>query len=338
LPSPFCTFTVREEDILPLDALLTGDDILSIVVRRVSPSQFMVIPKYKVAGGGKAGPWRFARLNLSRLLKTYSPKSVWEAVEASGIRTVWSPSFSSVIPVASTYDIKMHCGIRPGGYVEHISYLARLSKDIVDMLDILSPLGSCLRFTGSILHGSFVEGFSDVDIVIDASSRLCLEKLYELIPLLSKYEISAELKKAYILREASARGIDASIIASIYRGWSRLSVGSVQASITIIDSSKRMATPRFVLKISRSSPVRRRVTVKPLAQSLGDFPALVETEEGIALLVYDGIYIPSLLEGGVFEVYGLQGDYINFKDHRKVLVVGVSEKTTYIKCLKRFQP
>jgi predicted nucleotidyltransferase len=330
LISPFCRFNVREEDIRPLDAVLIGEDTLAIVVRRLAPGELLVVPKYSIMWEAQQARWRLAGLGLGRLLRTYSPRSVWRSVRASGVEVSWSPIFSSKIPVATVQRVRMHCGMKPGSIANHLTYLTSYSKAIVDLYTILSPVASCLRLTGSLLYGSFIEGVSDVDVVVDVADKRCLEKLYDHVPELEKHGLPESLAAQYIAREAAERSIELNIIASIYRRWSRLYVGGVQASITIVDSAKRMETPKFLVK-PLSQPTKAIVKVEPLEYTLADFPAVAETREGIILVVYDGIYVPALLEGGRFEVRGLRAEYTSPRLTGEALVVGVAEEPTYIR-------
>ena len=330
---PFCRYTVGGGVFRPLDIILTGDNTLAIIVRHVAQGNLLVIPKYKFPVGGRAqSPWRLAGIELRRLLETYSPRSVWSSVRASGIRVVWSPIFSSKIPVTSVENVRLHCGVGPGELFEYASYLAAASSSILEVLEALFPLSSCLRLTGSLLHGSFVEGVSDVDLVVDVSDKKCMETLYDLTPELAKHSIPRETAESYIAREASRRNIDGRVVASIYRRWSRLRIGGVHVSLTIVDSVKRMEAPKFTLHTTNET-VKTIATVEPLNYLLGDFPAIVETREGIALIVYDGIYIPALLEGGRFEVQGVKAEYIDGEEKREAIVVGVAEKPTYMRYL-----
>jgi len=68
--------------------------------------------------------------------------------------------------------------------------------------------------------------------------------------------------------------------------------------------------------------------VEPLPYRIGDFPSIIETKNGTFLVIYDGIYVPQLVEGGRFIVRGLKGKVMFGADEVEAIIVGVREALT----------
>ncbi len=337
--SPFCTFG-RPELLYPLDIAFTAHGVAVLVVRLVSSGEWLVIPKY-VRGG--QGPWRdWSGTTLERLVETYSPQSIAKAtarVEPK-IRLALEPAFSRKVPILSSGDVEAYCSMRPGGWSdEAINYMVKVAgSDAAELAEaLLLAHWECTRLTGSLLAGSFVAGVSDVDVVVDVSKPSCLSVVDELEAIASSHSLGGEEFRRHVEREARMRGIPSSILFRVFPRWARLRFGRLVASVSLVDYRSRMEPVRFAISYPEGMDkrVRLSVTLEPLQTLAASFPSIVDTFEGLKLVVFDGIYIPVLLKGGRFEVYGVKAVYVEADgEEAEAIVVGVAETTTYIKPLQ----
>ncbi|WP_338252342.1 hypothetical protein [Pyrodictium abyssi] len=123
------------------------------------------------------------------------------------------------------------------------------------------------------------------------------------------------------------------IVAKLYRSWSRFVLGKRTISLSFASASLRWSEERRIVHTSNSI-VETTVHVDPYSYSLADFPAIVETREGIYILVYDGLFIPPLYEGGVFRVRGIMSKVSTSKGDIDALVVGIREALTFVEPLR----
>jgi len=76
------------------------------------------------------------------------------------------------------------------------------------------------------------------------------------------------------------------------------------------------------------------VKVEPRNIELADFPAIVETLEGTNLVVYDGLFIPPLYDGGQFRVRGITSKILTKSGELDALIIGVREAVTFLEPLQ----
>ena len=192
----------------------------------------------------------------------------------------------------------------------------------------LEPI--CLKPTGSLLLGSTHEG-SDLDLVIDEYECVlqALEKLENMVTPLNLDKLID-----WAIREARARRLPIEYILKLYRPWQRFVYATREVSISIASSTMRMRDEKRLFHTGRRI-VKVNVFIEPLQPSALDYPSVVQARsnsgESYQIVVFDGIYTLSILEGGPFLVRGVEGKTIRQdNDYDDAIFVGVSEEITFL--------
>ncbi|WP_317896465.1 hypothetical protein [Pyrofollis japonicus] len=337
IPS-WCKPALNTTTVLPGDIVINiSNGGVSAVVRRVIGGFYLVVPKY-VFG---QGPWRFLGESLERLLSSYAPGEVYRAARRSGFLS-YVAQYGRDVPLISVGPCERNVIVCSGKLfadmfyrIRGLDYLEVWIEAVSELRDLVgSGVIECLRPTGSLLMGSFME-FSDIDVVFDIASPWCYERLIELVEAAEEKRVPVGerfLSEEYVLHEASSRHIPLGVARRVLRPWTRLRLAGREASISVLDSQRRTEEERRVWIIT-SEVTETRVSVEPYDARLGDFPGIVETKEGY-IVVFDGFYVPALFEGGRFRVRGLKARIVlGGGDSVDAIAVGVAEASTFVEPL-----
>lgn len=338
VPIPdWCTRII--DQVLPNDLVINEEKgLVSLVVRRITSDEYLVIPKYKVSHNGL---WSIKYLGpLYRLLELYAPRAVKKTL--TYVRTRYSPHYGVFIPVETISNNTNHIYTCSGSNIDSAKDVSKLDKYssykwsntisyLVEKTSILevNALTECIWPTGSILLGSFKE-FSDIDIVFRIDSPSCYKKIIEFITGYYKSVLAPKsaLTSKYIAREAKWRDISPGIIRKALRKWQRIRIGTIDVSISPVDISSRLENESRIFILTNKT-VLKEVYVEPYQRSAASYPGLVETNEEY-IVSYDGIYTPLLFEGGKLVVQGLQAKIKLGEEYLDAIVIGVAETETYV--------
>ncbi|KSW12332.1 hypothetical protein CF15_06210 [Pyrodictium occultum] len=305
---------------------MAGDGRVLLYVRRLNAAKILVVPKY-ISG---PGPWRLPRLtSLRRVIGTYSPRGVASLSHLTDKEHL--PYYGVEAPV---YDMASHrglvCSLRPP-VENYINELDKISGGYWSLLaERLPGLLECGKPTGSLLTASIRE-FSDIDVVYVIDSSSCIKALEEHLESRVTPLPRSQLEE-WALREARARSLPASTVARLYRPWARFILGRRTISFSAASWRLRWREERRIIHVT-GGPLEVKLRLEPLSPGLADFPGIAETREGIQLIVYDGLFLPALYEGGVFRVRGLAATITLPGGDAEAVVVGVREALTFIEPL-----
>lgn len=254
-----------------------------VVVRRLYGSYYLLIPKYTPARSGR----------LDRLIGAYSAGEVIKAARSIGGITRYVANYGLDVPAA---DIEAGFWLCCPSIGPHVATLLSILPSLYE----IEGLGTCIGVTGSLLAGHWRENLSDVDIVVDIGSPQCWEASERLRETIRPLPVA--LLHEWLRREAEARKIGIDILKGLVTHWQRGIIDGYVVSIAPLSFEKRVQAER---RFFFTQPQFRRKTFcideEPL--EIGDYPALVPAREG-CIIVYDGIFVPPLLEGGCFEAWG----------------------------------
>jgi len=312
----------------PGDLLVADDGRVLLYVRRVHGLKVITVPKY-VAGNG---PWSIPYFTtLRRIIRTYSPREISALFSIADKE--YLPYYGATAPLQDLTTFKgLVCSLTPPLY-RIMAELDWFSDNEWSLLSTVLPeLLMCGKPTGSLLMAS-LKSFSDIDIIYVIDNSLCRKALEEHVQYNRVRPLPHTQLAEWCYREASSRGLPIEIIAKLYRPWSRFVLGKRTISLSFASASLRWSEERRIVHTSNSI-VETTVHVDSYSYSLADFPAVVETQEGIYILVYDGLFIPPLYEGGVFHVRGIKSKISTSKGDLEALVIGTREALTFVEPLR----
>ncbi|ALL01102.1 hypothetical protein Pyrde_1054 [Pyrodictium delaneyi] len=324
----WCKDSVTRNGLTPGDLLITDNGNVLLYVRRIHGTDVIVVPKY-TAGNG---PWSVAYFTtLKRIIKTYSPKDV--DIAARIIDSVYSPNYGVKIPVLSLSNFRgLLCTLRPPLH-DIIDELNEFTDSVWSMLsETLPGLTECGRPTGSALMGS-LRSFSDIDVVYVTDRLACWKTLDEHTQNKHIQPLPPRELQEWANREASTRGLPPGLVAKLYRPWARFVLGRRIVSLVFASAFARWKEERRVV-IPGNKVKEIVVRVEPRNIELADFPAIVETLEGIYLVVYDGLFVPPLYDGGRFRVRGITSKILTESGEFDALIIGAREAVTFLEPLQ----
>lgn len=275
------------------------------------------------------------------MLSSYAPGEVYRAARRSGFLS-YVAQYGRDVPLIPVGPCDRNVIVCTGKLftdmlyrIPSIDYFKIWVEAVSELRDVVGPgVAECLRPTGSLLMGSFME-FSDIDVVFDIASPWCYERLIELIEAAEEKRVPVGerfFSDEYVLHEASSRHIPLGVGRRVLRPWTRLRLAGREASVSVLDSRRRSEEERRIWIVS-SEVAETRVSVEPYDAGLGDFPGIVETREGY-IVVFDGFYVPALFEGGKFRVRGLKARIVlGGGDSVDAIAVGVAEAPTFVEPL-----
>ncbi len=117
-----------------------------------------------------------------------------------------------------------------------------------------------------------------------------------------------------------------------YTLWRRFTFEKRVFSVSLVSVQRRTQIERRIFYVDKQKPTKLVVEVEPLQETLGDYPAIVNTIKNEIIIIYDQFYLPKIFEGGKFIVEGVKG-YIqdSRNDNRtEVVFVGLQELSTKI--------
>ena len=254
----------------------------AVIVRRLTYEMYMVVPKYVYVGDRAA-----------RLLDTYSANEVHRAAELAHVVKIRSPLYGVDIPIVLPNRDTFTC---LNSFDNNLSFL--LGKAGLHHLRGLLASG-CIGLTGSLLAGHWSPRFSDVDILVDVSPN-CINVFNDLVELVSP--LPQTMRDNWLRREAAKRKQGIGNMSMIATRWQRGIINGRVVSIAPVSRRLREAPETRVFEPS-SEVGEVSICLEPYLEELGDYPAIIGDENG-CVVVYDGFYIPRLLEGGCFRARG----------------------------------
>ncbi len=305
------------------DFFIEDNFVLMYLKHVYTGSMFLAIPKY-VFKPGVETPWVFLGEKLARLFETYSSTNVHKALASTGA-AVYEPLFGVPVYETNLNRISLVCSSKAANQQVIRRPTTRLQQVYAELLHLL---GCKVRPTGSLVLGSEHKG-SDLDLV--ATDINCVFRLQELVEERVVKPYNSPMIERWAVREALSRGLDKYLLAKLYRPWARFMYKDIAVSIAFASDRLRSTPLRSIHVIENYRLKCYVVRVECCQETLGDYPARIEVENPYLskLVVYDGIYVPALLEGGMFKVCGLP---LRLDDER-ALAVGVAEAHTVIEPL-----
>ncbi|AEM38729.1 hypothetical protein Pyrfu_0860 [Pyrolobus fumarii 1A] len=292
--------------------------VAQVLVRYANHPVMFVLPKYVIGKGPLYA--RILRTNLQRVVYHYRPREV-----ASITGRVFDPCLGGPVHTTNTMQ-----AVACDPMCRRSEVLANprdvLEEDASSLFLQLEMNGVVVYPTGSILGYYHNERMSDIDIVVylDLSMWRC-EDIIEVL------EGTLEpLPPSEVEFWARSRNVTP----HYYRKWVRgvyRAASERRVSVTFaVTQRERYCENMFVYN-------NRRLVEHRLKIEGGDcrvllWPHVVEVNDDVVLLSFDGVYAPLLYEGGVFEIKGVEGVVIG-KDGsvKKLIVVGIAEADTWLK-------
>jgi hypothetical protein len=255
-----------------------------VIVRRVIGWRYLVIPKYVAIGG-----------TVRRIVETYSARSVVAAGEAVGI-LAWEPHYAATVPLI---DVSREAVLCCPSFGDHV--FPELYRALPSLRRLVGGFTHCVGLTGSLLAGHWSPQYSDIDIIVNID-RDCLQLLRELSE--SLQGLKGLKRERWLEKEAEKRNMPVSVIKLMASRWQRVVLDGHVVSLAPVSVASRMAEEErwFFPSPSRTGSLHH-LCLEQWLSALGDYPAVIEAG-GSCLVLYDGFYVPRLLEGGCFEAHG----------------------------------
>lgn len=281
----------------PLTLALTRDlQHLALIVRRLHPHSYVIIAKYVASqDNGMNIPYMGP---AERVLESYHTPSV---IASSSAFLRYEPVYGVKVPVLDADDIYLAFNpfelIRSNTYFSN-EHSSQLPEPLADLM-----LRGCAYPTGSTALLAATE-LSDIDVVADLSNG-CLGYVCNTFEELDKKTV---IDDNYIVSEASRRMLATVEAKRLLPGWQHFRYRGRRVSVTVVTRSLRERVETRVFRLAPLHRARARIHVEPCQLSVGDYPAIIESREGIVLLVYDGFFVPALIHGGCFIVEGVHAE------------------------------
>ncbi|ABM81103.1 hypothetical protein Hbut_1271 [Hyperthermus butylicus DSM 5456] len=323
----WCSPVILAGTAYPGDIVFVRYNTVYVIVRRLYGDTYLAIPKY-IRG---LGPWRTVISGqLKRIITTYSPRSIHGAAALAGAKLEKTPQFSTNVPIVKLSDSDLLlCTTRPPLSPLELLEAERIAPGVWSQVyRFLNELADCVKPTGSLLQGSFTS-FSDVDLIVDISRPRCLSKLVEFMEYMQYRSRSPPTADIVVVSEASERNIPVELVRRLLRPWTKLSIEGRRVSLSIADFNARLEPLRVIVETSKVI-VDKVVDVEPYQQTLGDFPAIAVTNDGSYIVIYDGLFVPLVFEGGKLRVRGLKACLKKGDECLDAIVIGVREVATFI--------
>ncbi len=289
--------------------------IAYVVVRRLRGCEYLAIAKYRRSDKGLHVYPVIG--TAERLLFSYDAASV-----ASAARLTEDPSYGVSIPLANPCKGRwICCSPEPEASARLLPELASLAE------------AGCAYLTGSLAAGAWIEGLSDVDVIVDVGPG-CAPLLDAVRELGELHGLRGEERRRWLEAEAAVRGLSLEDVDSVVPLWQRMRIGGLVYSVAPLDVAARMGDERRVFK-GTGARARLGFCIEPLSPGLGDYPAIVLLDGDGCLVVYDGFLVPGLLEGGCFEAEGWVVELVEGEKGRRCIAVGGREGNWRLKRLRR---
>ncbi|RUM47061.1 MAG: hypothetical protein DSY37_03715 [Hyperthermus sp.] len=311
--------------LLPLSlAVVRGLEALVLIIRRLHPHSYMAAVKYSAAVD-RSNPWSFPLIGeAKRVLASYDTRTLLKASEKL---LVHEPLYGVPVPEVSVSDlIAYYDPVQQARYYAS-SYPWILERWLPEPLARLVERG-CAYFTGSVL-GAGAHEASDIDVVVDVSSRClghAINAIEDLNRLLAAGKIRQDHEKA--LNEAASRGIEKPPSPP----WQHLKLGKTAISVSLVSVESRIIEERRIFRADPARLATRKQLCIPSGQEgAGDYPSIVEAEDGTYIVSYDGYYAQALFSGGCFHVRGVRASVVlGHVETIDAIAVGVREAWTWI--------
>jgi hypothetical protein len=252
-----------------------------------SPPGFIpVIPKYTPCRGGL---WRRPGGSYCRVLRSYGPRGVSEALERSGFRERFDALYNSAIPYVAEDDVLLV--IEPREALEALAASGRF-HEYVGIIERIGRASSIsvkeLGVTGSVAAGIPVPGTSDIDLVVYGAENA--------VKMLNYYLGSQPTSGASITR-TSHGGLEST---PIDLAWRRMTVESVHVSWVGVGLGREGCKPlrsywsmdppnTYPVKLDlRIDPFQETALIYPPCARSREGPYLVSFEYNVGLLLYMG--------------------------------------------------
>ena len=254
----------------------------AVIIRRLTYETYMAVPKYVYIGDRAA-----------RLLNTYSANEVHRAAELAHFVKIKSPLYGVDIPIVLLNRDTFTC---LNSFDNNLSFL--LGEAGLHHLRGLLASG-CIGLTGSLLAGHWSPRFSDVDILVDISPN-CISVFNDLVELVSP--LPQTMRDNWLRREAAKRRQGIENMSMIATRWQRGIINGRVVSIAPVSRRLREAPEKRVFEPS-SEVGEVSICLEPYREEFGNYPAVIDGKGG-CVVIYDGFYVPRLLEGGCFRAQG----------------------------------
>jgi hypothetical protein len=250
----------------------------AVVVRRLYGTRYLVIPKY---------------LEGARLLETYAATQVASAARRAGLEN-YIPEYSITAPVVDVRETGWLCCQSYGPHVAQL--LGTVAGTLGGLLE-----GGCVGLTGSLLAGHWSSAYSDIDLLVDTSPACLRRSLDRFIE--ATEPLPPEDRRRWLLREARSRGVELEALQGLVTRWQRRLLGGRQVSLAPLSRRLRLQPERRLFRPQGGWECIRFCS-EGGSEALGDYPAVVHGDGGACVVLYDGFYIPALIEGGCFRACG----------------------------------
>jgi predicted nucleotidyltransferase len=277
------------------------------------PGRVFTYVKYiPMRGRDSRANWSLMGIPLQRVIERYSIADVEKAFKEYQL-SLWDPVYGAEMPSIGYLDIWRH--LLPEErcfevYTKPKDALEVIASELIEI--VRSRTGISIRdigISGSLLGSFHVIGRSDIDLVIYGCRNA--ETIYEKASEIGDPIRGKRLEK-WVENLSKLHGIPLEIAKSMYSPYRRLSHMGVDVTFIFPESAHRYGEE---IAINTGKCVEARVNIPEKQCSALQYPGkahiekVLNSEHGVEnieeVILFEGVYSPTLYRGGVLRVRGL---------------------------------